>query len=285
MITEKFAGPLLAGVIGDPITHSKSPKLHNYWLNQYNIEGFYIPVKVSALNLKQSVDSLINLGFRGINVTIPHKVTILSLADKVTDRASVIGAANTLYFSSTGKITADNTDGYGFKTNIYHHHNQWRPENGPAVVFGAGGAAKAIVYTLLAEGVPKVKLLNRTKVKAQLIADNLGNKVEVYDWYASAEALKGATTVVNTTSMGMIGQPNFEPLLINLEPTALVTDLVYAPIETSFLLSAKKAGYKTVDGLGMLLYQAEIGFTNWFNYRPEINDNLKAFMLKNNSEV
>lgn len=280
MITDTLSAPLLAGVIGDPIMHSKSPRLHNYWLNQYNIEGFYIPIKVEAVNLRKSLQSLINLGFRGINVTIPHKVAILNIADKVTDRASVIGAANTLYFSSTGKITADNTDGYGFKNNIYHHHSQWKPKNGPAVVFGAGGAAKAIVYTLLSEGVPKVKILNRTKVKAQLIADNLGNKVEVYDWYASSEALKGATTVVNTTSLGMTGQPNFEPLLTNLGSNALVTDLVYNPVETSFLMSARQAGYKTVDGLGMLLYQAEIGFTNWFNFKPDIDDNLKIFMLK-----
>ena len=198
---------LLAGVIGSPISHSKSPNLHNYWLKNYNINGFYIPMDVEPQNLRQSIESLIVLGFRGINVTIPHKSTVLSIADTITDRAAVIGAANTLYFSQNGKITADNTDGYGFKKNLHSNYSDWSPTQGHAVVYGAGGAAKAIIYTLLAEGVPKVKLLNRTKVKAETLADWFGNKVEVVDWYASSEALQGAYTVVNTTSLGMLDQP------------------------------------------------------------------------------
>ena len=140
--------PLLAGVIGDPIAHSKSPMLHNYWLKKYNIDGYYIPIHVKTRNLRKSIESLINLGFRGINVTIPHKESILSIADSITDRASVIGAANTLYFNVNGKITADNTDSHGFKSSIYHYQSSWRPKEGHAVIFGAGGAAKAVVHSL-----------------------------------------------------------------------------------------------------------------------------------------
>ena len=272
--------PLLAGVIGNPIWQSKSPKLHNYWLKLYKIDGYYIPIHVETYSLKKSIKALIALGFRGVNVTIPYKTTILSLADTITDRAAVIGAANTLYFNSDGKITADNTDGYGFKKNIYHYYPSWEPKSGPAVVLGAGGASKAIIYTLLSEGVPKVKLLNRTKSKANAIAESFGNKVDVIDWYANDEALKDAVVVVNTTSLGMIGQPELKLNLKNIASNALVTDIVYTPINTSLLKTAKEHGYNTVDGLGMLLYQAELGFKNWFNHKPEVTDKLKAILLK-----
>ena len=279
MISDK--SPLLAGVIGSPIFHSKSPKLHNFWLKEYNINGYYIPMHVKSTNLKKSIESLITLGFRGVNVTLPHKTEVLSIADIITDRAAIIGAANTLFFSSSGKITADNTDGYGFIKNLYHYDKNWKPQEGSAVVCGAGGASKAIVHALLEEGVRKVKILNRTKSKAQLVAQNFGNKVEVFDWYSSNEAFSDATTVVNTTSLGMLGNPEFAPDFSTLPSNALVTDLVYNPIVTKFLSNAKKAGFPTVDGLGMLLYQAEIGFTNWFNFTPSVNDALKLYMMSN----
>ena len=279
-MTTKFTNnALLAGVIGNPISHSKSPKLHNYWLKKYKINGFYIPLNIDPDKLKKSIKSLMLLGFRGINVTIPYKTSVLSVADTITDRASVIGAANTLYFNSNGKIIADNTDGYGFTQNIYHNSENWKPKTGPAVVFGAGGAAKAVVYALLEEGVPKVKILNRTKIKAELIAENLGNRVEVIDWYAVDEVFQDARTVVNTTCLGMVGQQDFQPNFKNLSSKALVSDLVYNPVETNFLKSARKSGCDVVDGLGMLLFQAELGFSNWFNFKPEVTDELKLYML------
>ena len=281
MINKSTDDALLAGVIGIPISHSKSPKLHNYWLKKYRINGFYIPLKIAPKNLKKSIKSLMALGFRGINVTIPHKTAVLAIADTITDRASVIGAANTLYFNSNGKITADNTDGYGFTQNIYHYYKNWNPKSGTSVVFGAGGAARAVVYALLEEGAPKVKILNRTKIKAELIAENFGNRVEVVDWYAIDEVFHGAGTVINTTSLGMIGQLDFQPHFKNLSPNALVSDLVYNPLETSFLKSARKSGCNVVDGLGMLLFQAELGFSNWFNFKPEITDELKSYMSNN----
>ena len=282
MTTTIYNKPLLAGVIGNPISHSKSPKLHNYWLNKYNIDGYYIPIAVQPDKLKATIDSLVMLGFRGINVTMPYKSLVLTFADTITDRASVIGAANTLYFNTSGKVTADNTDGHGFIKNLYHHFENWRPEAGDAVVFGAGGAAKAIVYALLAEGVPKVKILNRTKVKAELVAEHFGNKVEVFDWYSYAEALEGALTIVNTTSLGMVNQPQFRPSFETVSSNALVTDLVYNPLETEFLRMAKQSGCHTVDGLGMLLFQAELGFSNWFTLKPDINTELKSYMLNEN---
>ena len=253
--------------------------LHNFWLKSYDINGYYIPIHVEAKDLEKKVAALILLGFRGVNVTIPHKTKVLSFADTITDRASVIGAANTLYFNSNGKITADNTDGYGFKKNIYHYHPDWNPKIGHAVVFGAGGASKAIIHTLLSEGVPKIKILNRTKAKANAMAENFGNKIEVIDWYANEDALKGAHLVVNTTSLGMVNQPELKVSLKNIADNALVSDLVYNPLETKILSDAKELGYYTVDGLGMLLYQAELGFTNWFNYKPEVTDTLKSYML------
>ena len=278
--------PLLAGVIGNPIFQSKSPMLHNFWLNQYQINGYYIPIHTEINDLEKTITSLISLGFRGVNVTIPFKTTILSIADTITDRASVIGAANTLYFNINGKITADNTDGYGFKQNLYNAYPSWDPKLGPAVVFGAGGAAKAIIHTLLSEGVPKVRLLNRTKAKARAIAENFGNKVEVVDWYASNNALNESCIVVNATSLGMVGQPELKVDLKKLATNALVTDLVYNPLETDILKNAKQLGFRTVDGLGMLLYQAELGFSNWFNIKPDVNRELRKFMLnkKNNYE-
>ena len=282
MGTTVYNNPLLAGVIGNTISHSKSPKLHRYWLNKYGIDGYYIPIAVKPDKLKDSIESLVMLGFRGINVTLPYKTSVLTFADTITDRASVIGAANTLYFSTSGKVTADNTDGYGFTKNVYHHFENWKPGSGDAVVFGAGGAAKAVIYALLAEGVPKVKLLNRTKVKAELVSEHFGNKVEVFDWYSYKEALDGAKTIVNTTSLGMVNQPKFQPSFENASSEALVTDLVYNPVETDFLRMAKLSGCRTVDGLGMLLFQAELGFSNWFNFKPEINNELKSYMFSEN---
>ena len=273
---------LLAGVIGDPISHSKSPKLHNFWLKQYNINGYYIPIQTKVNQLEKTLQSLIHLGFRGVNVTIPHKETVLTLANTVTDRASIIGAANTLYFNTSGKITADNTDGYGFKQNIYQNFPTWEPKKSFAVVFGSGGAARAIVYTLLAEGVPKVKLLNRTKSKASSIAESFGNKVEVIDWYAYEEAFKGAAVIVNTTSLGMVSQPKLKVNLKSVANDTLIVDLVYNPLETELLIAAKSIGLKTIDGLGMLLHQAELGFSNWFNHNPVINDEVRQHILNEN---
>lgn len=261
----------LAGVIGSPIAHSKSPALHGYWLRKYGIKGFYIPMDVVQADLRAVLRSLPKQGFVGLNVTIPHKETVLALADVVTDRAALIGAANTVLFRKDGRIQADNTDGAGFIANLRQHAPDWVPRNGPAAVFGAGGAARAVIAALIEVGVPEIRLSNRSRGRAEMLRTDFGAKVIVYDWTQAGNMIEGAGTVVNTTSLGMAGKPDFRVPLDGLERGALVTDLVYTPLMTQFLIEAESRGCKVVDGLGMLLHQAAPGFERWFGTRPEVD--------------
>ena len=201
--------PYLAGVIGHPISHSKSPKLHNYWLTKYKINGFYVPFSVTTEKLKSSIKGLIDLGFKGVNVTIPHKTNVLTYADSVTDRASLIGAANTLYFSKSGKIHADNTDGYGFTQNIMDEIPDFDFYDKTAIIYGAGGSSRAIASALISNGIKEVGISNRTRSKAQIISENLGAKVSVVDWRNAPEMVGEVDIIINATSMGMVGQPDF----------------------------------------------------------------------------
>lgn len=262
----------LAGVIGSPIAHSRSPLLHNYWLKTYGIKGHYIPMDVNQADLPEVLRMLPKMGFVGLNVTIPHKETVLALADIVTDRAALIGAANTLIFRADGKIYADNTDGSGFVANLRQNAPDWDPKSGPAVVFGAGGAARAIIAALIEVGAPEIRLTNRTRARADALRADFGAKISVVEWVKSAHVLNDAATVVNTTALGMVGKPEFNVNLAEINPKALVNDLVYTPIQTEFLTNAAARGCKTVDGLGMLLHQAAPGFERWFGQRPEVND-------------
>ncbi len=269
----------LAGVIGSPIAHSRSPALHGFWLKRYGIKGHYIPMDIAQADLKQALDTLPKLGFVGVNVTIPHKETILGLADIITDRAALIGAANTLIFRKDGRIHADNTDGSGFIANLRQNAPQWNPAAGPAAVFGAGGAARAVVAALIEVGVPEVRIANRSRPRADALRSDFGAKVTVYEWVQAGNMLEGATTVVNTTSLGMVGKPDFRVPLDALDPRALATDLVYTPLKTQFLEQAEAAGCTIVDGLGMLLHQAAPGFERWFGKRPEVDDATRKAVL------
>ncbi|RID90926.1 shikimate dehydrogenase [Gemmobacter lutimaris] len=269
----------LAGVIGSPIAHSRSPALHGYWLRRYGIKGHYIPMDIAQADLAEALRLLPRLGFVGLNVTIPHKETILGLADIVTDRAALIGAANTLIFRKDGRIHADNTDGAGFIANLRQNAPQWNPAAGPAVVFGAGGAARAVVAALIEVGVPEIRLANRTRPRAEVFRSDFGAKVTVHDWIQAGNMLEGATTVVNTTSLGMTGKPEFRVPLDAMEPGALATDLVYTPLRTQFLIEAEAAGATIVDGLGMLLHQAAPGFERWFGHRPEVDEATRQAVL------
>ena len=269
----------LAGVIGAPIAHSKSPTLHAHWLKTYGIQGFYIPMEVSQADLPEVLRTLPKLGFVGVNVTIPHKETVLALADIVTDRAALIGAANTLIFRQDGRIHADNTDGYGFIANLKQNAPGWQPMAGPAAVFGAGGAARAVIASLLEIGVPEIRLANRTRPRAEALRQEFGAKLAVYDWVQAASMLDEALTVVNTTSLGMVGKPEFKVPLDGLSRHALVTDLVYTPLRTHLLDHAAKHGCTIVDGLGMLLHQAVPGFERWFGQRPEVDAATRAALL------
>lgn len=235
---------------------------------------------VSPDNLAQVLDSLPKAGFVGVNVTVPHKERVMELAHQITDRAALIGAANTLVFRDDGTIHADNTDGYGFIENLRQGAPNWVPNAGPAAVLGAGGAARAVVSALLDAGVPEILISNRTRLRAELLQNDFGKRLKVVDWVQAGNMLEEATTVVNTTSLGMIGKPELRVPLDGLQPGAVVTDLVYAPLKTRLLAEAEAAGCTTVDGLGMLLYQAVPGFERWFGQRPTVDAATRAAVLR-----
>ncbi|MEX0306512.1 MAG: shikimate dehydrogenase [Ruegeria sp.] len=269
----------LAGVIGHPIAHSRSPKLHGHWLKTYGLAGHYIPMDVAPADLETVLRTLPKAGFVGANVTVPHKEAALRLADHVSDRASVIGAANTLVFREDGSIHADNTDGYGFMANLRSGAPDWNPQDGPAVVFGAGGAARAVLQALAEAGVPEILLTNRTRTRADHLKEEFGQRITVVDWVQAGNVIENAELVVNTTSLGMQGQPELRVPLDGLQPGAVVTDLVYVPLKTHLLQQAEEAGCTTVDGLGMLLHQAVPGFERWFGVRPEVDAETRAAAL------
>lgn len=270
----------LAGLIGSPISHSRSPQLHRHWLESYGIRGHYIPMDVAREDLEQVIRTLPKMGFVGVNVTVPHKELALGIADKITDRATLIGATNTLIFSKDGKILADNTDGYGFIENLRSGAPNWDPKSGPAVVLGAGGAARAVIASLSDAGVPEIILTNRTRIRAERLKVDFGQRVRVVDWVQAGNVLEEAALVVNTTSLGMTGQPELRVPLDGLRKGMVVTDLVYTPLKTGFLQAAETAGCTTVDGLGMLLHQAVPAFERWFGVRPTVDDATRAAALK-----
>ncbi len=270
----------LAGVIGHPIAHSRSPALHGFWLRRYGIKGHYIPMDVSPVDLEETLRLLPRIGFVGLNVTIPHKEAILKIADVITDRAALIGAANTLIFRKDGRIHADNTDGAGFVANLRQNAPHWNPAAGPAAVLGAGGAARAVVAALIEVGVPEIRLTNRSRPRADALRADFGAKITVHDWVHAGNMLEGATTVINTTSLGMAGKPDFRVPLDALEPGAVVNDLVYNPLKTFFLAEAERRGATIVDGLGMLLHQAAPGFERWFGPTPSIDEETRQAVLQ-----
>ncbi|TCM79981.1 shikimate dehydrogenase [Rhodovulum steppense] len=269
----------LAGLIGSPVDHSKSPLLHRHWLERYGIRGYYIPMDVAQADLKEVLAALPRMGFVGVNVTIPHKETILGLADLVSDRAALIGAANTLIFRADGKVHADNTDGIGFIENLRQGAPGWDPAAGPAAILGAGGAARAVIAALSEQGVREIRVSNRTRSRAEALRAEFGPKIVVHDWVQAAGMIEGAATVVNTTSLGMVGKSEFRVPLDALSPGAVVSDLVYTPLETTFLAEARARGCIAVDGLGMLLHQAAPGFERWFGRRPEVDAAARAVLL------
>ena len=269
----------LAGVIGHPIAHSRSPALHGYWLRRYGVKGHYIPMDVAPADLESTIRLLPKIGFVGLNVTIPHKEAILKIADVISDRAALIGAANTLIFRKDGKIHADNTDGAGFVANLRQNAPGWNPAAGPAAVLGAGGASRAVVAALIEVGAPEIRIANRSRARADALRADFGAKVSVYEWVQAANMLEGAASVINTTSLGMAGKPDFRVPLDALHPGAVVNDLVYNPLKTSFLIEAESRGATVVDGLGMLLHQAAPGFERWFGPTPAVDEETRQAVL------
>ena len=275
----KIAQIPLAGVIGHPVAHSRSPALHGYWLKRYGLPGHYIPMAVEPQDLERVLRTLPDMGFVGANITLPHKEAILSIADVITDRAALIGAANTLIFRKDGKIHADNTDGSGFIANLRQNAPCWDPTAGPAAVLGAGGAARAVVAALIEVGAPEIRLVNRTRPRAESLRQDFGAKVLVYDWTHVGEMIEDCATLVNTTSLGMTGKADLTLNLDRLNQGCLVTDIVYTPLKTQLLIEAEDRGNTVVDGLGMLLHQAVPGFERWFGTRPTVDEETRKAVL------
>ena len=270
---------LLAGVIGDPILHSKSPILHRFWLNQNNINGHYIPLKVSKIDLELVLKTLPKMGFSGVNVTVPHKESVLKIANEITQSASEIGSANTLTFLPCGGFKADNTDGYGFLKNLEENEPTWDSSNAKVLIIGAGGASRAVISALLNLGVSKIVITNRTYERANELKEYFDRKIDVIKWNEKEQFLGEINTLVNTTTLGMLGYTNLDLSLSSINKGTIVLDLVYNPIKTTLLQNAEKQGCKTIDGLGMLLHQATPGFKEWFGVEPKITNEIRKRIL------
>jgi shikimate dehydrogenase len=273
----------LAGVIGWPVEHSLSPRLHGYWLEQYRIDGAYVPLAVGPEDLRTALSALRALGFRGVNLTLPHKEQALELCHETDDLARRIGAVNTIVVRE-GKLVGSNSDAFGFLENLKDGAPDWGADAAPAVVLGAGGASRAVVAALADAGAPQVRIVNRTRERAERLAaalgPSLGGDISVHGWDQRHAALADAGLLVNTTTLGMAGQAPLDLDLDGLPADALVTDIVYTPLMTPLLAAARARGNPLVDGLGMLLHQARPGFEAWYGVRPEVTPALRDFVLR-----
>lgn len=272
---------VLAGVIGWPVAHSRSPLLHGHWIAEHGLRGAYVPLAVAPGRLEAALRGLPALGFAGCNVTIPHKVDTLHRVDRVEPLARRIGAVNLVVVAADGTLEGRNTDAFGFVQSLHESQPGWRSDAGPAVVLGAGGAARAIVAGLMDAGAREIRLLNRTAARAEELAADLqgtgvGCRLQVLPWQARHDALAGASLLVNTTSQGMQGQEPLELRLDALPACAVVCDAVYVPLETPLLAAARARGHPVADGLGMLLHQARPAFEAWFGVRPQVTAALRA---------
>ena len=269
----------LAGIMGWPVAHSRSPVLHGYWLAEHGIDGAYVPMAVKPENLRRALQALPLLGFAGCNLTIPHKEEAIRIVDEYDPAAKRAGSINTIILRRDGSMLGSSTDGYGFLAALRAALPGFSSAAGPAAVLGAGGAARAIVAALLDDGAPEIRLINRTPERAAKLAKTLGGAIRGIAWESRAEALKGASLLVNATSLGMEGQPSLDLPLDGLPREAVVNDIVYVPLETDLLARARSRGNPVVDGLGMLLHQARPSFEAWFGVKPAVTPALRAAML------
>jgi len=267
-----------ACVIGWPIEQSRSPLIHGHWLKTYGIAGRYDRVAVPAGEAAAFVHALAARGLEGCNVTAPHKQAVFEAADWRDPSAEAVGAANTVWRDGA-KVCVANTDTYGFMTHLGLSAPGWDTKDAPVAVFGAGGAARAVVHGFLAAGVGRVRVVNRTAARAEELARHFGPKVVAHGWTDVAAAIRDASVVVNTTTLGMVGSGPLELDLGDLSGDTVAADIVYVPLETPFLARARARGLRTVDGLGMLLHQAVPGFERWFGVRPEVTDTLRAILV------
>ncbi len=268
-----------AGVLGWPVGHSLSPRLHEFWLGEYGVDGTYEPLPVRPEDFEAALRNLPDQGFAGVNVTVPHKEAAFETVDTLDAVSKRIGAVNTVVINADGSLAGSSTDGFGFLENLKEGAPGWSASTGPAVVLGAGGASRAVTAALLDASAPGVKLVNRTLSRAEQLARDVGGAITVVPWDDRVAALSDAAILVNTTTLGMEGEDPLEIDLDLLPPEAVVTDIVYAPLETPLLQQAAKRGNPTVDGLGMLLHQARPGFRQWFGVDPAVTDALRAHVL------
>ncbi|WP_434054579.1 MAG: shikimate dehydrogenase [Roseibium sp.] len=269
-----------AAITGHPVSHSRSPLIHGYWLEKHGLEGEYGRVDVLPENAEHFYGNFADSGLIGANVTVPFKEIAAKSCDWLDDAASAMGAANTLWLDEAGRLCGANTDGLGFLGNLDQLSPDWDETPGTAVVLGAGGAARAIVWALLSRKYTTVHIVNRTREKAEKISNEFGNGTVAHGWENLGTTLAQADVLVNTTSLGMTGKPPLEIDLKNLPATALVNDIVYSPLETDLLKQAAARGNPTVDGIGMLLHQAVPAFERWFGERPVVTDELRTLALK-----
>ena len=264
----------LAGIIGMPVAHSRSPVIHNYWLNAHGIRGAYVPLAVAPERLKDALPGLVALGFRGCNVTMPHKQAVMPQLQRVNDTARRIGAVNTIVVEEDGTLSGFNNDGNGFVQSLRDARPGWRADEGPILLLGAGAAARAVVVALLENGARQIAIANRTAEKAQALATEFGPDVSAVAWADRDAAVAGVALLVNCTDRGMIGKPALDVDLSRLAPATLVADLIYTPLETPFLAEARARGCLTVNGLGLLLNQARLAFKAWFGVLPDVTPEL-----------
>jgi len=269
---------LLAGVMGWPVMHSRSPALHNHWFAHYRLAGAYVPLAIEPDGLEAALRALAPLRFSGCNLTIPHKERALAIVDAVDPVAQRIGAISCVVVRADGSLAGTNNDGYGFVHNILEQQPGWRADAGPIAVIGAGGGARAVVYSLAERGASEIRVINRTFPRAEALARECGPPAAAMPWEERHRALDGTSMLVNTTSQGMVGQPPLDLALDALPIGALVCDIVYVPLETPLLAAARRRGNRTVDGLGMLLHQARPAWQAWFGLEPQVTPELRAFI-------
>jgi shikimate dehydrogenase len=269
----------LAGVMGWPIAQSRSPVLHNYWIEKYNLSGRYVPLAVRPERLADAIRGLPALGFRGCNLTMPHKQLAMTMVDDVTDTAKRIGAINCIVVGEDGRMSGTNNDGNGYVLSVQEVAPRWKPSDGPIAILGAGGAARAIIVALVERGVRELRLINRTFEKAERLAKEFSPIIKPITWDKRSEAIGDVALLVNATDQGMIGKPALDISLDRLSKQTLVSDLIYVPPETSFLAAAKARGNVTINGLGMLLHQARPAFQAWFGILPEITSELRKKIM------
>ena len=264
--------------MGYPVMHSRSPKLHNYWLAKYGLTGTYVPLAIKAEHLRAALRALPALGFSGCNLTIPHKEAALAIVDKVDPLARRIGAVNCVVVAADGSLMGQNHDAFGYIESVREAQPAWRADAGPIVVIGAGGGARAVLVSLIDQGAREIRLVNRTPARAKALAGELGGPITALGWEQREVALKGAAMLVNATNQGMVGEPPLDLALDALPAGALVSDIIYIPRETALLAAARKRGNPTVNGLGMLLHQARPAFHAWFGIMPEVTPELRAII-------